>query len=111
LQFGGHDNHHFDNIYAYAGMAVHVCATLSGHEDYFYNNKAVLTGTNVGTVECSSNATVMHDNQYFTPTGGITECGGTLAKHQKSGGDANSTVAKMPTDAAIIGWAKEKLGM
>ena len=37
--FGGHDNHHYNNVYAYAGHALGVTNTLEGHEDYFYNNK------------------------------------------------------------------------
>lgn len=50
-------------------------------------------------------------NQYFTTTGDITECSKSLHSYQKTGGDPNSTVAKIPADAVIIGWAKEKLGM
>merc|ERR1712190_517932 len=37
--FGGHDNHHFQNVYAYAGKAMHVDDTLPGHEDHFTQNK------------------------------------------------------------------------
>merc|ERR1711904_15047 len=46
--FGGHDNQHFRNIYAYAGKGLSVTNTLEGHEDYFYENKVVLTGSSVG---------------------------------------------------------------
>ena len=92
-------------------MAVHVCETLEGHEDYFYGNKAVLTGTSVGSPECNAPKTVVHDNEYFTTTGDITECSKSLHSYQKTGGDPNSTVAKIPADAVIIGWAKERLGI
>ncbi|CAE8664940.1 unnamed protein product, partial [Polarella glacialis] len=30
--FGGHDNHHTDNVYAYVGQALSVCPMLDGHE-------------------------------------------------------------------------------
>ena len=26
--FGGHDNHHYGNVYGYVGSGPHVCATL-----------------------------------------------------------------------------------
>jgi hypothetical protein len=35
--FGGHDNHHWNNIYAYASQGLVVNAQLEGHEDYSYN--------------------------------------------------------------------------
>lgn len=41
--FGGHDNHHTNNIYAYVGIALSTCSMLDGHEDVFYGNKVVLT--------------------------------------------------------------------
>jgi hypothetical protein len=110
--FGGHDNHHYNNIYAYSGKAMGVTNTLPGHEDYFYGNKGVFTGTDVGGVQCKAPATVMHDNQYFTSTGKITECGKQLADWQaESGSDQGSTVAVTPTDDVIIGWAKELFQM
>ena len=50
--FGGHDNHHFNNIYGY------VCSycmlinsntvTLNGHIDWYYNNTCVLTAKQPG---------------------------------------------------------------
>jgi hypothetical protein len=46
--FGGHDNHHTDNIYAYVGRALGVCGALDNHEDVFTGNQVVLTGTSVG---------------------------------------------------------------
>ena len=96
--FGGHDNHHSGNIYAYVGQAMGVCAQLAGHEDQFYGNKVVLTGTDVGGVQ----ATHVHDNKYFTSTGKITENGKPMA-------ETGSTVATLPDDDTIIGWAKDTL--
>eukprot|EP00419_Tripos_fusus_P064629 CAMPEP_0172924492 /NCGR_PEP_ID=MMETSP1075-20121228/211828_1 /TAXON_ID=2916 /ORGANISM="Ceratium fusus, Strain PA161109" /LENGTH=146 /DNA_ID=CAMNT_0013785159 /DNA_START=58 /DNA_END=495 /DNA_ORIENTATION=+ len=98
--FGGHDNHHYNNVYAYAGQAMGVTNTLKGHEDWFYNNKVVLTGTDVGGVQCQENSTKLADNQYFTSAGNITECGKELSMLQlETGMDAGSTVQKTPAAA------------
>ena len=51
----------------------------------------------------------MHDNQYFTNSGDVKECGKSLK--DMGDFDKGSTVAKTPADDTIIGWAKEKLGM
>ena len=107
--FGGHDNHHYHNVYGYVGSGPHVCATLADHEDYFYENKLVTTGTDVGSLQCKTPKTVIRNNTYFTPTGKINECGMDLAKLQKGGGDPGSTVSKIPADDTIIGWARELL--
>ena len=40
----------------------------------------------------------------------MTECGKDLPAWQKGGEDKDSTVAKLPADGDIIGWAKELLG-
>merc|ERR1712166_856893 len=43
--FGGHDNHHYDNVYAYVGGAIALfdAPMLSGHEDLYFGNKVVMT--------------------------------------------------------------------
>jgi hypothetical protein len=73
--FGGHDNHHYSNIYAYAGRALGVTNTLEGHVDLFQNNTVVLTGNNVGGPQCKAPATIMGMNKYYTKGGTIKECG------------------------------------
>lgn len=109
--FGGHDNHHYNNTYAYVGKGLGVCSQLDGHEDYYYNNKVVMTGNDVGGFTCSgAGKTVVHDNQYFTASGSVTECKMDLAAWQAKGEDKGSSVAKLPEDATIIAWAKELLG-
>ena len=108
--FGGHDNHHYANVYAYAGQALGVCEQLDGHEDYFYGNKVVLTGGSVGGVQCAApGKTVLSDNAYFTPTGAITECDANLTDWQALGNDIGSSVSTLPKDETIIGWAVELL--
>lgn len=109
--FGGHDNHHYNNVYAYVGHGLGVCGQDEGHEDYYYNNKVVMTGTDVGGFTCSGTGkTVVHDNQYFTPSGDITECKMPLKDWQAKGEDQGSSVAKIPSDQEIIAMAKAVLG-
>lgn len=108
--FGGHDNHHFDNVYAYVGQGLVLCSQLDGHEDYFYRNKLILTGNLVGAFTCSGQGkTVVHDNEYFTPNGTVQECNMDLQEWQEKGEDKGSSVAKLPKDDEIINWAKKLL--
>ena len=109
--FGGHDNHHYGNVYAYVGQGLGVCSQQPGHEDYFYGNKLVTTGTNVGGFACGGDAkTVVHDNAYYTASGSISECKMDLKAWQAEGNDKGSTVAALPSDETIIGWARSMLG-
>jgi hypothetical protein len=107
--FGGHDNHHYGNIYAYAGRAIGVTGTLPGHEDVFASNKVVLTGNGVGNPQCNEPRTKMHDNDYYTPDGTAQECHMALAELQETGMELGSTANTFPADDTIIGWAKELL--
>jgi len=109
--FGGHDNIHEDNIYAYVDQAMGLDGTLPGHEDHFCNNTAVLTGTNTGAPACQGARTVMAGNRYFTPTGGVTVCGEPMAKAQEQGMEIGSSVATIPADDVILGWARSLLSM
>merc|ERR1712054_364577 len=66
--FGGHDNHHERNIYAYVGRALGVCGMIDGHADVFTGNQVVLTGSDVGSPQCTSpGKTVMGNNSYYSP--------------------------------------------
>merc|ERR1719461_1498421 len=110
--FGGHDNYHHDNIYAYVGQAIGLydAPMLDGHEDKFYNNKVVMTGTNLGSLTCTgTGVTQVHNNQYYTSSGAMTECGKDLAQWQSAGHDQGSTVAKVPTDDDLIARGRAKL--
>jgi len=111
--FGGHDNYHLHNVYAYVGQGIgfYDAPMLAGHEDHFEHNTLVLRGTNVGGFTCSGvGKTVLSHNQYYTSTGNISECGKPLQAWQAGGGDPGSSVAGLPTDATVIGWAKALLG-
>lgn len=109
--FGGHSNHHSSNIYAYIGFAMATSTQIEGKENHFVGNRVVQLKDYLGKFTCDGpGATVVQDNQYFTPTGEIDECGKPLKEWQKLGKDPNSTVAKIPKDEEIIGWAKALLG-
>merc|ERR1712232_1522129 len=99
MDFGGHDNHHYKNLYAYVGKAIsnYDAPAISGHEDKFHNNRVVMTGTDVG----SCNSVQISNNQYFTPTGQVSECG-----HGPSG-----SVTTHPSDDVLLGWASELLSI
>jgi len=110
--FGGHDNYHTDNIYAYVGQALGVCGALNDHEDKFVGNKVVMTKTSVGGPQCNApGKTVMSNNEYYTSTGDVTECGKSLAdwQAQSPSNELGSKVAKIPSDSTIVGWARDKL--
>ena len=112
--FGGHDNYHHGNIYGWVGQAIgfYDAPMLDGHEDKFYNNQVVMTGTNFGSPTCTGTGqTQIHDNKYYTSTGKMTECSKDLPSWQKEGHDTGSTVAAIPDADTIIGWAKAKLMM
>ena len=51
----------------------------------------------------------MAENVYYTQSGNVTECGQDLAKWMAAGNDKGSSVASLPTDATVIGWAKALL--
>merc|ERR1712232_717855 len=110
--FGGHDNYHHDNIYAYVGQAIGLydAPMLDGHEDKFYQNKIVMTGTNFGSPTCTgTGATQIFDNKYYTNTGAMTECGKDLSAWQAAGHDHGSSVARTPAADEIIAWGRAKL--
>jgi hypothetical protein len=111
--FGGHDNHHFNNIYAGVGRALSVTGTLPGHQDKFYNNKVIMTGTDVGSINCKDKDVHadLSKNYFFNPSGNVTVCGKSLAEAQEAGLDSGSSVATTPSDEQVIAWGKELLGM
>ena len=109
--YGGHDNHHECNIYAYVNQPLGIiCQQLDGHENHFVHNKAVVESDKVGSLICDGpGKTILNNNQYFTPSGDIQECDMSLKDWQDKGNDLNSTVARIPKDEVIIGWARDLL--
>merc|ERR1711862_38734 len=107
--FGGHDNHHFGNIYAHIAYSLAVqTSTLVGHEDYFYDNRVVAT-TNTTYVHCNGARTQMFNNSYYTPDGLFYECDKSLADIQAEGMDLGSTVTTLPNRESILRWASNLL--
>lgn len=111
--FGGHDNHHFNNIYAYVGGGFRIVGQLKGHEDYFYNNTVVMTRDgDYGNPTCSGDGkTVVHDNKIYTPNGKVSECGMSLKEWQAKGNDPGTIAGKIPDDEVIIDGARFLLGL
>jgi len=111
--FGGHDNHHHGNIYAYVGTGFTLSGQLPGHEDYFYNNKVILSNDGTyGYGTCSGPAkTVVHNNMVFSPTASVSECGMSLANWQAQGNDPGTTAAVLPSDSTLISWIKELISI
>merc|ERR1711871_499187 len=107
--FGGHDNHHHDNVYGYVGQAIgfYDAPMLAGHADVFVNNRVVMTSDHVGSgFSCGSvGSPNVTSNHFFTGTGNVSICNKPL-----NDVDPASTVAKLPSDETIFGWAKDLLG-
>eukprot|EP00005_Dracoamoeba_jomungandri_P000463 CAMPEP_0174252392 /NCGR_PEP_ID=MMETSP0439-20130205/1880_1 /TAXON_ID=0 /ORGANISM="Stereomyxa ramosa, Strain Chinc5" /LENGTH=754 /DNA_ID=CAMNT_0015332915 /DNA_START=107 /DNA_END=2368 /DNA_ORIENTATION=+ len=110
--FGGHDNHHFNNFYAFCGRGFGIDSQYPGHNDYFYNNSVVMTGDgNYGDGQtCSGpSKTIVHDNKIFSPKAEITECGSSLADWQAKGNDPRTTSSTWPSDDQMLKWIKNLL--
>ena len=111
--FGGHDNHRYNNIYPYVGTGFGITSQLEGHEDYFYNNTVVMTGTgNYGNPTCDGpGKTVVHDNHIYNPTGRVTECHKSLADWQAAGNDPGTTASTLPDDDVLVEMTKNLLNI
>ena len=111
--FGGHDNHHYNNIYAYVGTGFKINSQLDGHEDYFYNNTVVMTGTgDYGNPTCDGQGkTVLHDNRIYNKDGKVTECKMSLADWQAKGNDPGTTGAVWPDDDVLVQMTKQLLDL
>ena len=111
--FGGHDNHHYNNIYAYVGTGFKINGQLEGHEDHFYNNTVIMTGTgDYGNPTCDGpGKTVVHDNNIYNPTGKVTECGTSLAEWQAKGNDPGTTANKWPNDDVLVEMTRQLLNI
>ena len=111
--FDGHDNHHYNNIYAYVGNGFGIVGQLPGHEDMFYNNMVILTRDgDYGHGTCSGpGMTVVHDNKVYTPTGKVTECGMSLSDWQAKGNDHGTTAGVWPSDDMLVSATKKLLNL
>jgi len=111
--FGGHDNVHHDNLYAYVGRGFGIVPQLPGHVDYFYSNTVVMSKDgDYAQGACSGDAMpVVHDNKVFSPTGAITECGMSVQDWQAKGNDPGTTTGVTPSDQYILSLAQQLLAL
>ena len=132
--YSSHDNHHFENIYAFARTLYCVTApnTDPMTQDLFYGNTAVMVEDNglgcgdhgnsvkCGTVPDQPGAPFFWDNTLYTPSGNasnVTTCGKSLLYWQsrKRNGSAvfNGTkVHPYPTQGrVVVEWARDIFGM
>ena len=109
--FGGHDNHHHNNIYAWVDSGFLVSDQRAGHVDKFYNNTIVLNkDVMYGVGSCfGPTKVVVHDNRVYSPTGNVLECTMPLAQWQKGGNDPGTTAAPYPSDDVLIDAIKSVL--
>lgn len=111
--FGGHDNRHYSNIYAYVDSGFGINSQLKGHEDYFFNNTVVMNKDgDYGNGKCSGDGmTIVHDNRLYNPTGKVTECGMSLADWQAEGNDEGTTADKLPQDDDLVTMIRKLLSV
>ena len=122
--FGGHDNVHFENIYAFPniGCLVDITEQLLGHGLTFFGNKCVMQQPggsglyahfNCDDLADGANATravpLMHDNQVYASDGALSICGRNLTQLQLQGFELGTTVAPIPAAGDILGWARTLL--
>ena len=99
------------------GAGFGICPQLKGHPDQFYANHVVQRGDgNYGGGQAckttsSVDATVVHDNTIYTPTGKVTECGMSLTAWQSQGNDPGTIALPTPDDATLLALAKSMLGL
>ena len=91
---------------------------MTGHQDGYYGNTLYQAkdGNYGNPAGCATygqgpDATVVHSNTVYTPTGAVTECGVSLAVYQNKGGDVGTVAAAYPDDAVIIAAAKALMGL
>merc|ERR1712025_750200 len=119
--FGGHDNHHFNNVYGYIGNCFKIVGQIEGHEDAFYNNTCVLSTaqTQYGSFYCSAQSAtnswpMLGDNTVYVASGDASKvglCGMTEEAFQKAnpGKDEGTVIKGAPDNAQIIAAAKKLL--
>ena len=114
--FGGHDNRHINNVYAYIANAWTFCC-ISGANDKFINNSVIMRGndgydSNCNLPQGTTNMIVMN-NTIYNPSGKINGngmvCNVTWKQWQQNGNDKGTTFYTLPTDQQIIEMGKQLL--
>ena len=103
-------------MYYVSTSCVGVCAQKPGHTDAFYNNTCLINSA--APEYASFNPGIggdawpeMHDNRVYTLDGNASESGGSIASWQAQGVDVGTTIARMPSDDAIIAMGRAVLQM
>ena len=110
----GHEDHFTNNKVSTVEIFVYfACSDTSGNlfaSFVYLASKVVMTGSDLGSQTCSGpGTTIINNNEYYTPTGKLTECKMDLADWQAQGHDQGSTVAQTPDHDTIISWGREVL--
>jgi hypothetical protein len=124
--FGGHDNEHSDNIYAYVGTCFYgnpcqSCATpASVANATFTGNRCVFRNPNGYFSNCGNftKPVTVRDNSVYSHNGSCEVCAGkgegsalSLEQWVAEGHDVGSSVSPWPEDAELVGWVRGKLGL
>ena len=117
--FGGHDNHHHNNIYISGDSCMGVTPQKPGHTDAFYNNTCLLAASNPTYANFDTTGKygkpawpTMYENRVFTADGKAQESGyESIAAAQAAGHDIGSTVTVWPRDDEIVAMARALLGL
>ena len=117
--FGGHDNHHSNNVYAYLTGSCFGAGDgfVSNHENAFHDNRCVMCAQNTtyANFKCSSVLPDLHDNMIFTPDGSesFAMCGQPYVEWQKSSGaDPRTKILPWPENSLdVLDWARDVLDM
>lgn len=111
--FGGHDIHHYNNLYGFASGYSETMTDSRGNQ--FYGNTIVSYPARGDRCDlgpggglhplCSDGG--MHDNTYYTQTGTACECNRVF----NGTGLHGTTSHPWPSTDTVMGWAKAKIGM
>ena len=119
--FGGHDNHHYNNIYGYLSQhCFGINGQLEGHQDLFYNNTCIINGipqnNEYGSFNCSTQNEdnqwpKLGDNTVYIAIGNNSKvglCGKTEDEFQQTypNADIGTVIKGAPDNAEIIAAAK-----
>ena len=106
--FGGHDNWHESNVYAYTGSCFG-----KGNNLRFVNNSCILRGDHGYSSDCGlPTGMEVYGNAVYTPSGELKVCGATsLTAWVAAGHDRGSSLHTLPTDDEVIEMGRNLLGI
>ena len=105
--FGGHDNYHENNVYAYSGETFN-----PGNNLRFINNSCVIRSANGYPSDCGNlpSGMLVSGNSIYVAGGNISVCHGhPLDQWVKAGHDKGSSMHPTPSDAAVVAMGRALL--